>query len=480
MKCSADESSAPHVWSAAGREIVLRVHGSDERPESCADRYTRCATLVLSPALAPFCRRLVGATLLPRLAASIGASLLIFTLVCFAFALVSVAGAHNTDTSYARVRILDDRLEVRLTLDISTLLRVAPNIDANQDHALSKEELRLATPALQQFLAEHVGIEIDGKARPMAGANDPFWPLDAPDPIPGQLWHTKEALISFPFTLPLAAPLKDVALLFDIFRALGDAHTVLGVFEYRGTSTQVVFNLAEPDFLFDTTYAPAPQTVPPQPVPPPATTAPPQPPVDPIPTARGSHRSNVDDSPAWRFFKLGVAHILTGYDHLCFLLALLIVSRLRPLIAIVTSFTVAHSITLLLAAFGIVTLPTRLIECAIALTIVFVGAENLWRKDYGHRWKLTFFFGLIHGFGFANTLDPQELPVQAKAKCLVVFNLGVEAGQLAVVAVLLPVSLALAKWRFGPQAKAVVSIVVALLGLAWFLDRVFALGWMPF
>jgi hydrogenase/urease accessory protein HupE len=177
---------------------------------------------------------------------------------------------------------------------------------------------------------------------------------------------------------------------------------------------------------------------------------------------------------------MGIEHILTGYDHLCFLLALLIVSRLRPLVAIVTSFTVAHSITLLLAAFGIVTLPTRWIECAIALTIVYVGAENLWRKDYGHRWKLTFFFGLIHGFGFANTLDPQELPMEAKAKCLVVFNLGVEVGQLAVVLVFLPLSLALAKWQRGPQVRTVVSIVVALLGLSWFLDRVFALGWMPF
>ena len=114
------------------------------------------------------------------------------------------------------------------------------------------------------------------------------------------------------------------------------------------------------------------------------------------------------------------------------------------------------------------------------MTIVYVGVENICRTKFAHRWMLTFFFGLIHGFGFANSLNPQELPANAKAKCLLVFNLGVEAGQLAVVLVLLPLSLALAKWRHGPRAKIAISITVALLGFAWFLDRAFNLGWMPF
>ncbi|MEO6741278.1 MAG: HupE/UreJ family protein, partial [Chthoniobacteraceae bacterium] len=293
---------------------------------------------------------------------------------------------------------------------------------------------------------------------------------------PAAAWHTNEALVSFGFDRRLASPAKTVALMFDIFRTFGERHSVLGVFEYRGKTTEVVFTLVEPDFLFDVAFADPGATAPDAKTPPP-----------PAQNGEGaaaarpaSRRSNSDDSPVWRFFKLGIEHILTGYDHLCFLLALLVVSRLRPLIAIVTSFTIAHSITLLLAAFGVVTLPTRFIECAIALTIVYVAVENLCRSSYAHRWMLTFFFGLIHGFGFANTLNPQELPLEAKAKCLLVFNLGVEAGQLAVVLVLLPLSLVLAKWRHGRQAKMAISVVVALLGLAWFFDRVFALGWMPF
>ena len=408
----------------------------------------------------------------------------VFVMVFMVFAFSAPALAHTTDTSYARVRILADHLEVRLTLDIFTLQRIVPDLDANRDAALSRDELLRATPAIQKFLRANVGIEINEAASDLGAAKDPFWPLDAPDPIPAAAWHTNEALVSFGFDQPLASPPKTVALLFDVFRTLGERHSVLGVFEYRGKSTEVVFTPAEPDYLFDVAFAESPGTTAnTAPVPAPKTGTHNVPAKNNEPDARGksaTHRSNADDSPVWRFFKLGINHILTGYDHLCFLLALLVVSRLRPLVAIVTSFTIAHSITLLLAAFGVVTLPTRFIECAITLTIVYVAVENLWRTKFAHRWMLTFFFGLIHGFGFANTLNPQELPAQAKAKCLVVFNLGVEAGQLIVVLVLLPLSLALAKWKHGPRAKIAISITVALLGLAWFLDRVFALGWMPF
>ena len=400
----------------------------------------------------------------------------VIAILLLAFTLAATARAHTTDTSYARVRIFGDHLEVRLTCDIFTLLRIVPDLDVNRDTALSRDELRRVTPAIQKFLRAHVRIELNEAATELGEAKDPFWPLDAPDPIPAAAWHTNEALVSFGFDKPLASPPKTVALMFDTFRTLGERHSVLGVFEYSGQTTEVVFTQVEPDYLFDVAFAD-----PSSPAPDAKASSPPVQKAEPVGAARSApHRSNSGDSPVLRFFKLGIEHILTGYDHLCFLLALLVVSRLRPIIAIVTSFTIAHSITLLLAAFGVVTLPTRFIECSIALTIVYVAVENLWRSDYRHRWMLTFFFGLIHGFGFANTLNPQELPAQAKAKCLLVFNLGVEAGQLAVVLALLPLSLALTKWRHGLRVKIAISVVVALLGLAWFLDRVFSLGWMPF
>ncbi len=406
-----------------------------------------------------------------------GRAVVAFTLAAFflgLFLVCSSACAHNVETSYARVRIFNDRLEIRLTLDIFTLQRIVPDLDENRDSALSREELRRATPAIQKFLRTHVGIEVNEAASDLGAAKDPFWPLDAPDPIPAAAWHTNEALVSFGFDKPLASPPKSVALLFGIFGTLGDRHSVLGVFEYRGQGTEVVFTAAEPDYLFDVAYA-SPQAPAANP------SAPPTKKTEPDAAARhATHRSNADDSPVWSYFKRGIGHILTGFDHLCFLLALLVVSRLRPLVTIITSFTVAHSITLLLAAFEVVKIRQDRIECAVALTIMYVGCENLWRTKFAHRWMLTFFFGLIHGFSFANNLNPQELPPDQKAKCLLVFNLGVEAGQLAIVLVLLPVSLALAKWKHGPGAKIAISIVVALLGLAWFLDRSFTLGWMPF
>ncbi len=101
-----------------------------------------------------------------------------------AFALSTPARAHTTDTSYARVRIFADRLEVRLTCDIFTLQRIVPGLDANRDGGLSREELRRATPAIQKFFRERVAIEVDGAAADLGAAKDPFWPLDAPDPIP--------------------------------------------------------------------------------------------------------------------------------------------------------------------------------------------------------------------------------------------------------------------------------------------------------
>ena len=177
-------------------------------------------------------------------------------------------------------------------------------------------------------------------------------------------------------------------------------------------------------------------------------------------------------------------HIFLGYDHLLFLLALILLSRFRDLVLVVTSFTLAHTLTLILVALELVTLPTRLVESGIALTIVYVALENLWTKDTSHRWLLTFCFGLVHGFGFANVLRELGLPATGLVRSLLSFNVGVELGQLAVVP---PAWLA---WRGCPRwrdneaavrkADRGLSLVIAAPGTAWFVDRAFALRFMPF
>ena len=120
---------------------------------------------------------------------------------------------------------------------------------------------------------------------------------------------------------------------------------------------------------------------------------------------------------AGSFFVLGIEHILTGYDHLLFLLALILRGgNLWSLLKIITAFTVAHSITLALAALNVVTLPERLVEATIALSIAYVAAENLFmRSAVSHRWAVSFVFGLVHGFGFSNVLRELGLPKEGLA-----------------------------------------------------------------
>jgi len=186
------------------------------------------------------------------------------------------------------------------------------------------------------------------------------------------------------------------------------------------------------------------------------------------------HVAAASDVSAWSFFKMGIEHILTGYDHLVFLVGLVLLrARLRQLLAVVTAFTVAHSITLAIAALGIFTPSPRFVEPAIALSIAYVGIENFFVNDASKRWRITFPFGLIHGFGFAGALSEISLPRAQVPTALVTFNLGVEAGQLFVMALVLPMVFLMREqaW-FEPKGVRVLSGAVALAGGIWFVIRV--------
>jgi hypothetical protein len=176
---------------------------------------------------------------------------------------------------------------------------------------------------------------------------------------------------------------------------------------------------------------------------------------------------------AGSFFLLGIEHILTGYDHLLFLLALILRGgNIWSLLKIITAFTLAHSITLALAALNIVMLPERLIEATIALSIAYVAAENLFmRHAVSHRWVVAFVFGLVHGFGFSNVLRELGLPKQGLVLSLLNFNLGVEAGQAIAVVIAVPLLMWLRRYRWEPRAVTTMSVVVLLFGLVLFVDR---------
>jgi hydrogenase/urease accessory protein HupE len=177
------------------------------------------------------------------------------------------------------------------------------------------------------------------------------------------------------------------------------------------------------------------------------------------------------------FLALGVKHILTGYDHLLFLLGLLVVARgFVSSLNIITSFTIAHSITLAVATFGLVQIPSRIVEPLIAASIIYVGVENLLRGDNPKSRRLLILgFGFIHGFGFASVLRETGIGSGAGgiALPLLSFNLGVELGQIMVAAAVLPIIWKLrARPLFIARWAPACSSAVVLLGSFWLVERV--------
>ena len=198
----------------------------------------------------------------------------------------------------------------------------------------------------------------------------------------------------------------------------------------------------------------------------------------------------------------GIWHIWTGFDHILFLLALLLTSVLVPIqsagrstsritawqgapslsnaaldmVKIVTAFTVAHSITLALAVLDVVSLPSRLVESVIAFTVILAALNNLRPILHGRRWIATFFFGLVHGFGFAGALKDLGLPAESLGWSLLGFNTGVEVGQLTIVAAFFPLAYGLRNsvlYRRGALVAG--SVAIAVIASAWFIERAFDL-----
>jgi hypothetical protein len=173
------------------------------------------------------------------------------------------------------------------------------------------------------------------------------------------------------------------------------------------------------------------------------------------------------------FVWLGIEHILTGWDHLLFLLALLLPGGgALALLKIVTAFTLAHSITLGLAVLDVVALPDRLVEAVIALSIAAVAAENLYlRPAATRRWIASFGFGLVHGFGFSSALREIGLPTEGLLLSLLGFNAGVEAGQILALALALPAMVVLQRTGWKQRMVWGSSVAILAVGLALFVER---------
>jgi hypothetical protein len=211
-----------------------------------------------------------------------------------------------------------------------------------------------------------------------------------------------------------------------------------------------------------------------------------------------THQSLLERS--WEFFRLGAEHLYGGIDHILFLLALIAGSRrLREIVLTASTFTLAHSVTFILAALGLVAVPSAIVEPTIALSISVVAALHLWRilrrgsqagelETAGHGWlgldaagrarlAAVFGFGLVHGLGFAGALGIDEAFSWTLLSSLVVFNLGIEGVQLAIIAAIFPM-LALLRRRAplaGLSATGAIAAGVCAVGLLWFAERALAL-----
>jgi hydrogenase/urease accessory protein HupE len=196
---------------------------------------------------------------------------------------------------------------------------------------------------------------------------------------------------------------------------------------------------------------------------------------DSVPKLTASKVTTEITIPGWMstfidYVRLGMEHIWTGYDHLLFIVSLVLLKQsMTSYLKILTAFTIGHSITIALAALDIVRVSADLIEPLIALSIVYVAVENIWAKRLPWRWAFALGFGLIHGFGFAQVLKG-SLGEQFILS-LFSFNLGVEIGQIAVLAVLLPLLVYSGRIKWYRPAAYTVSGLIAAVGGYWFIER---------
>jgi hydrogenase/urease accessory protein HupE len=332
------------------------------------------------------------------------------------------AGAHAISLSYAEIGVQQTAVHwaVRLSIpEIDPLL----GLDRDRDGVVDSRELMAARASIERYVTARVAVIQDG--RPLNASVAGFRP-----------WVDSEKHPFAEVDLVFASdrPMDRLTLKCDLLREVNAAHKTLARLDAAGRAEEVVFE--------------------------------------------NGRAVQIDARPRWlaslgQFVRMGVLHIFTGYDHIAFLLGVVLIGgSLRTIVKVVTSFTLAHSITLALAALHIVTLPPRLVECGIALSIMYIALENLFFKQFDRRWIVTFFFGLIHGFGFASALQEVHLSGQSLAAALFSFNFGVEIGQLCIVAALLPALLYMARLQFGQALVKASSLIIFLLGSFWFWQRI--------
>ena len=370
--------------------------------------------------------------------------LLSFALLCGA---VLPAHAHKPSDSYLSLNVQGDAITGQWDIALRDL-DFAIGLDQDGDGQLTWDEIRLRHPAITAYALERLSLATD-KGSCQINTDEQL--IDN---------HTDGAYSVLRFHVACPVPVTELIVNYRLFADLDPQHKgLLRLTRDSETSTAI----------FDPQHAR--QTL--------SLTAPDR----------------------WRQFadyvKDGVWHIWIGYDHILFLLSLLLPAVLLTapsnnlrsafvdVLKVVTAFTLAHSLTLTLASLSLVSLPSRFVESAIAASVVLAAINNIYPLFRGRRPLAAFLFGLLHGFGFASVLVDLGLPQGALLTSLVGFNLGVEIGQLCIVALFLPLAFALRDTRFYRRMLTGGSAAIALIGVVWFTERAFdiqlqAMGAWPF
>jgi hypothetical protein len=364
------------------------------------------------------------------------------------------AWAHKPSDSYLQIAVQGSRISGKWDVALRDL-DFAIELDANGDGKITWAEVRQRHADIAAYAAAQLALSADGQPCQMT-----IGPQQVDE-------HTDGAYTVMPLEFRCAAASKapaTLALRYLLFADLDPQHRGLLNLTVDGATRTAIFS---------------PQAA--------------------------SQEFVLTETTRWQQFvdyaREGVWHIWIGFDHILFLLSLLLPAvglwalrggkRWQPVerfsqafwdvLRIVTAFTLAHSITLTLAVLGVLTLPSRLVESTIAASVVLAALNNVWPLFHGRRWLVAFGFGLVHGFGFASVLVDLGLPQGALALALLGFNVGVELGQLAIVAAFLPLAFLLRRsWFYRRVVLLAGSLLIATLALAWFVERAFDLKLLPF
>ena len=384
-----------------------------------------------------------------------------------------VAGAHKASDSYLQVSAAAGGIDVRWDIALRDL-DVALDIDSDADGKLTWGEVRASWPSIETYALRRLAIDgcpLAAIGRGLERRNDGAYAV---------------LLLRSSCALAVAPRIS-----YGLFADVDPTHR--GIVKVQRAGQDVALSVLEPSAAMAPAVSPSSSEVTAG-APATGTTT----------TASATAASSVDASSRgasgfrrWQFLAEGVEHILTGYDHVLFLLCLLVPSVMRrapsgwrpverlgqavwPVVGIVTAFTVAHSITLGLAALKLVSLTPAFIEPAIAATIVLAALDNLLPIFPVRRVVVTFFFGLVHGFGFAGVLAELDLPRADFAWALLQFNVGLEVGQLAIVAGATSALFGLRRWRRYPTVVIGAGSAIAIaIGVVWLIERTANVSLMP-